>query len=111
MFLSELLSVVIFNHGAESQRDKCVSDYVVNYEMEILRISLNFSTKVSLFSTWQRTDPSILLLNSHTLFTFFTPTLLSDSLAFCLCCCEVNATAVLHVWFPRWLQHRLLAWN
>lgn len=71
MFLSELLSVVIFNHGAESQRDKCVSDYVVNYEMEILRISLNFSTKVSLFSTWQRTDPSIFLLNSHTRFTFF----------------------------------------
>lgn len=86
MFLSELLSVVIFNHGAESQRDKCVSDYVVNYEMEILRISLNFSTKVSLFSTWQRTDPSIFLLNSHTLFTFFfLPTLCFQTLWLSVC--------------------------
>lgn len=48
MFPSEPLSAVIFNHGSTSRRDKCVSDYVVNYEIEILRISLNFFTEVSL---------------------------------------------------------------
>lgn len=51
MFPSEPLPEVIFNHGAKSQRHKCVSDYVVNYEIEILKISLNFSTKLSLFFT------------------------------------------------------------
>lgn len=42
----------------KSPRDKCVSDYVVNYEIEILGISLNFSTKVSLFSAVHQTHAS-----------------------------------------------------
>lgn len=86
--LSVLLSVVIFNHGAKFQRDKCVSDYVLNYEMEILRISLHFSSKASLISTLQSTRLFTFYFYSHTFCSPFSPLTVFFRLFFFsyLCC-------------------------
>lgn len=90
--LSVLLSVVIFNHGAKFQRDKCVSDYVLNYEMEILGISLHFSSKSSFVSTLQSTRLSTFYFYSHAFCSPFSPLSVFQTICFlffffsCLCC-------------------------
>lgn len=80
--LSVLLSAVIFNHGAKFQRDKCVSDYVLNYEMEILGISLHFSSKSSLVSTLQSTRLSTFYFYSHTFCSPFSPLSVFQTICF-----------------------------